>query len=518
MGPGVEKISAQRVVLVVIDGWGLGPAGAGNAIWRATTPVMDALWSEWPHTELDASGIAVGLPKGQMGNSEVGHLTIGAGRVVMQALPRISAAVEAGLGDHPVIAPAIERAVARGATVHIVGMVSPGGVHSHIDHIVALARVAVAKGAHVQLHAITDGRDEAPGLCPERLDTLVRAVGKECRLATLSGRYFAMDRDNRWERTGRYVDCLLKGEAPLVPDAVAFAQEQIAAGVTDEFLPPVRIGEESAPLPAHDDLFIMANFRPDRMRQITHVLADPTFDRCERGLAAPFEVVTATSYDASLHVAVAFPSETVDDGLCQAVAHAHGTQYHVAETEKYAHVTYFVNGGKEDLLSGEERLLIASPTVATYDLQPTMSAGLIAQAVCARLAEQADALIVVNFANPDMVGHTGVVEATITACEEVDRCMGEIWEMAQKVGVVLVVTADHGNAEEMVSSQGKPVTAHTTNKVPLIVAGGEKSLALRDGGGLRDVAPTLLALLGYEAPAGMTGANLATYSRAAQSV
>lgn len=509
----------RLLVLVVIDGWGYNPDPFGNAIAAASTPTWDALWARWPHTILAAAAEPVGLPAGQQGNSEVGHRNIGAGRVVYQDLTRIDLAIRDGsFFKNPVLVEAI-RSVKSAHVLHLLGLVSPGGVHSSSEHLYALLRMARDLGVRdVFVHAFTDGRDEPPRSAAGFLRDLtnqMQAIGVG-RVASVSGRYFAMDRDKRWDRTELAYRVAVEAEGPITTwDPVTFIERCYADGVTDEFLPPTRIIRGTDPPPpamSSGDSVIFFNFRPDRARQLTHAVVDkdwPFFPRRNRPALAHF--VTFTEYEKSLPVDVAFTDEPLAEVVAEVVSRAGLGQFHTAETEKYAHVTYFLNGGREQPFEGEDRLLVPSPKVATYDLQPAMSAAAVCQVVLDRIAQGNDAFIVVNFANPDMVGHTGVFPATVTAVEVVDRQLGRIAEATLARGGVLVVTADHGNAELKIDrATGTPLTAHTTSPVPLIIAGASGLRALRDGGKLGDVAPTMLPLVGLPVPAAMTGENLAS--------
>jgi 2,3-bisphosphoglycerate-independent phosphoglycerate mutase len=471
------------VALVVLDGWGLAPPGPGNAVSLADTPVFDRLWATCPHTTLVASGEAVGLPPGQMGNSEVGHLTIGAGRRLYQDLMRVNRAIADGsFFENEALVGAFER----GRRVHLLGLVSQGGVHSHIEHVRALLRFAPEK---TWLHAFTDGRDVSPHSAVHDLATLPAD-----RIATVSGRYWAMDRDKRWERTQRAYDAIVGREAPTAPDAVSAVEASYDSGVTDEFVEPVVI--EGTPGIEPGDSAIFFNFRPDRGRQLSRLLLD-----------AGFDLTTMTRYSEELDCPVAFQEQLVHDTLAD-VLEAHGLrQLHAAETEKYAHLTYFLNGGDEAEHEGETRILVPSPRdVPSYDRKPEMSAPELADRFCAELGDGYAAAIV-NFANPDMVGHTGVIPAVVQAVETTDRCLGQVVERVSGLGGVCLVTADHGNAEKQLEEDGvSPHTAHTTNPVPLVLtAAGE---TLRDGGELADLAPTMLRLLGVEPPAAMSGKDL----------
>jgi 2,3-bisphosphoglycerate-independent phosphoglycerate mutase len=472
------------VVLVILDGWGCAPAGPGNAVELADTPVFDRLWAEYPHTTLKASGEAVGLPAGQMGNSEVGHLTIGSGRVLDQDLQRINRAV----ADGSILEnPALKAAFAKGGDVHLLGLVSHGGVHSHIDHLKALLRVAPER---TWIHAFTDGRDVSPHAAEHDLAELPLD-----RIATVAGRYYAMDRDQRWERTERALDAIVEGKGEHADDPVAAVRASYERGVTDEFIEPVVIG--GRPRLTKDDAAIFFNFRPDRARQLTQKLLEGGFD-----------LTTMTHYRDDFDCPVAFAEQDVKETLAEALAEQGLRQLHAAETEKYAHVTYFFNGGEEQEFGGETRILVPSPRdVGTYDQKPEMSADEVADRLCRALEDDGYSFAVVNFANPDMVGHTGVIPAVVKAVQTADSCLGRVVETVQKLGGVLLITADHGNAEEMLEADGtSPHTAHTTNPVPLIVTDPEARL--REGGELSDLAPTVLDYLGLTKNLQMSGQNL----------
>ena len=503
-------------VLVVLDGYGWSDDTFGNAIAAAATPRMDALMERWPWTTVHASGEAVGLPEGQQGNSEVGHLTIGTGRVIYQPLTRITRAIRDGsFFDNAELCAAVDRARDTGGTLHCLGLVSDGGVHSDQAHGVELARLAAQRGLdRVVVHAFTDGRDVPPtsgaGYLRRLVDDL-RAAG-HATVASVSGRYWAMDRDTRWDRVARAYDVLVGTSAETAPDPVAYVESQYAAGITDEFVEPVAI------LPAggvrhhleDGDSVVFFNFRPDRARQLTHALVDDDFAGFPRSrVLQDIHMVTFTEYERDLPVHVAFPREDVSHSLAEEVAAAGLHQFHVAETEKYAHVTYFINGGREEPFVGEDRELVPSPRVATYDETPAMSAAAVTDAVVAHIEQGIDDLIVVNFANPDMVGHTGVFDATVEAVGVVDGCIGRIADAVLGAGGAMLVTADHGNAEAKVNrSDGSALTAHTTSDVPVVLAGTD-AVSLRGGGGLEDVAPTVLAALGLVQPGQMTGHDLA---------
>ncbi|MBD0290065.1 MAG: 2,3-bisphosphoglycerate-independent phosphoglycerate mutase [Thermoleophilia bacterium] len=482
------------VALVVLDGWGCAPAGPGNAVEIARTPVFDGLWRRYPHTTLEASGLAVGLPSGQMGNSEVGHLTIGAGRVVFQDLVRINRAIEdRSFYENAVLRGAFAQARERGGSAHLLGLVSYGGVHSHIDHLRALLELAAREGMAETtfVHAFTDGRDVSPHAARSDLGELVEAG---VRVATVAGRYYAMDRDGRWERTERALAAVCGGEGEEAPDALSAVEASYARGVSDEFIEPAVVA--AYPRLGEKDAAIFFNFRPDRARQLSQRLG-------ERGT----HLSTMTRYRDDFRFPVAFEEAAVSETMAEVLAEHGVRQLHVAETEKYAHVTYFFNGGNERAWAGETRILVPSPRdVPTYDLKPEMSAPEVATRFCTAIGE-GYRFGIVNFANPDMVGHTGVVEAAVRAVETVDGCLGRVVEAVHAVAGVCVVTADHGNAEQLLEEDGvNPHTAHTTNPVPLVVTA--EGLAVLEGGTLADLVPTCLALLGIRAPEEMTGQSL----------
>jgi 2,3-bisphosphoglycerate-independent phosphoglycerate mutase len=486
------------VTLVILDGWGLAPPGPGNAIELAHTPVFDALAARYPTTQLVASGAAVGLPDGQMGNSEVGHLTIGAGRILYQDLVRVTRAVDDGsLLANDVLLGAFRRARARGGNVHLLGLVSRGGVHSHIDHLRALLDLSrrAGMGGATWIHAFTDGRDVSPRASAADLATLPAD-----RLATVVGRYYAMDRDNRWERTDRALAAIVDGVGEHAGDPVAAVQASYARGVTDEFVEPIVLDGRPR-LDPERDAVIVFNFRPDRVRQLT-----------ERLLRAGVDVATMTRYREDFDCPVAFEEQQVTGTLAETLAAAGHRQLHAAETEKYAHVTYFLNGGVEKPWPGEDRILVASPRdVPSYDRKPEMSAPEVAARVSQALSD-GYRFCVVNFANPDMVGHTGVIPAVVRAVEAVDVCLGEVVAATHRAGGACLVTADHGNAEKLLEDDGvSPHTAHTTNPVPLVVT--REGLALREGGELSELAPTVLELLGLGQPGGMTARSLLVDNR-----
>jgi 2,3-bisphosphoglycerate-independent phosphoglycerate mutase len=484
----------RPVVLVILDGWGIAPPGPGNAVELAETPVFDALWERYPHGTLAAAGEAVGLPPGQMGNSEVGHLTIGSGRILLQDLARVNHAVADGsLARNGALTSAFARARERGGDVHLLGLVSYGGVHSHIDHLRALLAVAESEGMAEQtwIHAFTDGRDVSPSAAVSDLAELPVE-----RLATVCGRYYAMDRDNRWDRTDRAAAAILAGEGAHATDPVAAVRDSYEHGVTDEFVEPIVV--DGRPRLTSHDAAIFFNFRPDRARQLS-----------QRLLEAGIDLTTMTRYREDFPFPVAFDEQQVSNTLAEMLSAAGLRQLHVAETEKYAHVTYFFNGGVEREWEGETRILVPSPRdVPSYDLKPEMSAAEVAQRLCAEPGE-GYAFAVVNFANPDMVGHTGSIPAVVAAVEATDRALAEVVARVEALGGVCLVTADHGNAEVMLEPDGvSPHTAHTTNRVPLLVT--DERLGVLAEGELCDLAPTILTLLDIAVPVDMTGISLTT--------
>lgn len=502
---------SQTMVLLVLDGWGHSESGAHNAIRAARAPTWNRLWSEFPHALISGSGLDVGLPDGQMGNSEVGHMTIGAGRVLHQSLTRINAAIADGSFDaNPAYCRAIDTAVASDGAVHLLGLLSPGGVHSHEDHILAAIALAARRGARrVYLHAFLDGRDTPPRSAEPSLRKVQAAFAElGCgRIASICGRYYAMDRDRRWDRTRRAYDLLTLGLAShREADAVAALRAAYARDEGDEFVQPTLVQAEGEPvaLMADGDAVIFMNFRPDRARQLTSALVDPGFTgfaRQRRPELADF--VTTTEYAAELPVHIAFSPVSLTQSLGEYLAGLGKTQLRIAETEKYAHVTFFFSGGREEPYPGEQRILVPSPRVATYDQQPEMNAFEVTDHVVAAIASRRFDLIVCNFANGDMVGHTGNFAAAVKAVEAVDVCLGRILAALQHSGGQCLITADHGNLECMVEDGG-PSTSHTSLPVPLIYV-GPRQLTLRAGGTLADIAPTALALMDLPQPAEMTG-------------
>ena len=497
--------------LVIFDGWGISQSRASNAIAAAKTPVMDRLNATQAHTEIDASGEAVGLPRGVMGNSEVGHLTIGAGRVIYQDLMRITKASESGaLASNAAIVDAIKKTVTLGTTLHVWGLLSDGSVHSHIEHLMAILEVAAANGAtRIAVHAVLDGRDKPPrSALPfiDKLEAKLKMIGHG-RIATVIGRYYAMDRDKRWERVERAWRAMVEGEGIAASSAREAVEKSYAAGKSDEFVEPHVIGTR-APM-ADGDAVICYNFRADRARELTAAIALDGFSEFRRPRIPQVGYVCMTEYDRSFGLPLAFPPEDVRNTLAEVLAHAGLKNLRVAETEKYAHVTYFLNGGVEKAFPLEERALIPSSKVATYDLEPKMKAAAIATRVAEEVAGGKFDVVVMNFANPDMVGHTGKFEATVAAVEATDAALGVVIDAIEKRGGVALITADHGNAEFMADpATGQEHTAHTTNPVPLILYDPKFKGRLADGGTLADVAPTLLGMLGVKAPSEMTGRDL----------
>ncbi|NJO47359.1 MAG: 2,3-bisphosphoglycerate-independent phosphoglycerate mutase [Oscillatoriales cyanobacterium RM2_1_1] len=513
----MASVSVSPVVLTILDGWGYREQTDGNAIAVGNTPVMDSLWTAYPRTLIRASGKAVGLPEGQMGNSEVGHLNIGAGRVVPQELVRISDAVEESrIADIPEIVQICQDVQERQGKLHLVGLCSEGGVHSHLSHLLGLLDVAKAKGiARVCVHAITDGRDTSPqeGITAlQQIQDHIEMIGRG-QIVTVSGRYYAMDRDKRWDRVQQAYQTMTTDGEGNGSTAVEVLEASYAEGITDEFVVPVRL--TSGAIEPGDGV-IFFNFRPDRARQLTQAFVDPEFNEFERELIQPLSFLTFTQYDSKLPVMVAFKPQNLDNILGQVIA-AHGLkQLRTAETEKYAHVTYFFNGGLEQPCEGEDRELVSSPAVATYDRAPEMSAHAVTDVAVRAIEKQIYSLVVINYANPDMVGHTGMLDAAVKAVETVDRCLGRLLEGVTRVGGTAIIIADHGNAEYMWDEAGNPWTAHTTNLVPFILIEGENrkipgygtDVPLREDGCLADVAPTILQILGLPQPSEMTGHSM----------
>ena len=510
------------LVLVVLDGWGLGEPAGDNAIARADTPAYSALIDHYPHASLVTSGAAVGLPDGQMGNSEVGHMNLGAGRIVYQDLTRIDRSIaDGGFFENAALAAAMDRCAGGRHALHLVGLVSDGGVHSHQRHLHAL--VEMARRTRVErlfVHVVTDGRDTPPtggaGYVSELERTLAAAgIG---RIATVTGRYYAMDRDRRWQRTARAYDALTRGRGRTAATAGALLEDAYAAGTTDEFIEPgvvVDSGGQPAGVVEDGDSVVLFNFRADRARQVTRALAHEQFDGFERVVRPRVQCTTMTEYDATFDLPAAFPPAAMSASLAEVLAGRGLTTLRLAETEKYAHVTYFFNCGEERPYGGEDRILVPSQKVPTYDMKPEMSApGITEQLVADILAARHD-VVICNFANADMVGHTGRIEAAVEAVSTLDRCLHRIVDTVEKAGGALVITADHGNAEQMWDAERQePHTAHTTNPVPVLVVQRDlrgRGRRLRDGS-LRDVAPTMLGMLGIAPPDEMTGADLRTWA------
>lgn len=507
----------KPVMLMILDGWGLSSKKDGNAIALARTPFYDYLMQHYPHAVLETSGEAVGLPEGQMGNSEVGHMNIGAGRTVYQELTRISRAIKNGdFQKNPVLVAAMEQARKTGQALHLMGLLSDGGVHSHIEHLYALLEMAKSFGlSKVFVHAILDGRDVPPANAKEYIQALEKKM-KELQLgtiATVAGRYYTMDRDKRWDRVEKGYRAMVAGEGPKACLAMEAVERAYSYKITDEFVEPtVIVDEQGNPvgLVQKNDVVIFYNFRADRARQISHAFVDPVFEPFERpGGYLNLHYVCMTQYDITLDAPVAFPPQNLDNTLGEVVSKAGLKQLRIAETEKYAHVTFFFNGGVEEAYPGEERILIESPKVATYNLKPEMSAWQISDKVVEKIRETSYDLIVLNYANPDMVGHTGQLQACVCAIECIDGCMDKVIKEVLEQGGAVLVTADHGNAEEMIDSQtGDPQTAHSANLVPVILVGkGTEKLRLRNGA-LRDIAPTVLELMGLPKPPEMEGESL----------
>ncbi len=504
----------KRVLLMILDGWGLGNNPEVSAIAQAHTPFMDRAWTEYSHSKLIASGLEVGLPEGQMGNSEVGHMNIGAGRVVYQDLVKINKAIqEHTIKDNPILQSALEHAKKSGKKIHLIGLVSDGGVHSHIDHLKGLCGLISEQGLGSQLfvHAFTDGRDCDPKSGIKFITDLERFLNQHGgTIASVVGRYFAMDRDQRWERVKKAYDALINGVGQATSSLVEGIGRSYEAGITDEFIEPlIAIDQEGSPKAKIEsgDTVICFNFRTDRGRQITQVLTQMDFDEYEMQ-RLDLNYITLTNYDQTFKgVQVVFEKDNLENTLGEVLSRAGRSQIRIAETEKYPHVTFFFSGGREEPFEGEERILCPSPKVATYDLQPEMSANDIAEAIIPQITNQAADFICLNFANPDMVGHTGVFEAAVKACEVVDECAFRVSLAALEADYTTLIIADHGNSDILINEDGSPNTAHTTNLVPCILVDKELRPTLQDGK-LGDIAPTILKLMGIEAPSEMTGTCL----------
>lgn len=505
----------KPVALIILDGFGLRGDVQGNAVAQAKKPNYDRYWSEFPHTTLTACGEAVGLPEGQMGNSEVGHLNIGAGRIVYQDLTRISKSIREGaFFENETILGAVRHAKTNGKKLHLYGLLSDGGVHSHIEHLFALLEVAKHEGlSEVYVHAFLDGRDVAPDSAVrymERLQNKIAELGTG-RIATVQGRYYAMDRDKRWERTEKSYRAMVYGEGPQYTDPLKAIKESYEKSVFDEFvMPTVIVKEDGSPvgLIESGDSIVFFNFRPDRAIQLSQVFTNSDFRGFDRGDKLPknLHYVCLTLFSESIDGYVAYEPKNLDNTLGEVLVQNNLKQLRIAETEKYPHVTFFFSGGRDVELPGETRILINSPKVATYDLKPEMSAYEVAEACVKEIEAERQDVIILNFANPDMVGHSGLLEPTIKAVEATDECLGKVVDAVLAKGGVALITADHGNADVVTNEDGSRNTAHTTNPVPFIVT--DKSVTLRDGGILADIAPTVLSLLGVSQPAEMTGKTI----------
>ena len=500
----------KPTILIIMDGYGIGEAYDGNAILAAKKPNLDRLFSENPCVQIGASGMDVGLPDGQMGNSEVGHTNMGAGRIVYQMLTRITKSIGDGdFFENEALVEAIDNCKKNGSALHLMGLLSPGGVHSHITHLYGLLELAKRNGLDkVYIHCLLDGRDVPPSSAADYMQELSDklneiGVGK---IATIAGRYYTMDRDSNWNRVEKGYAAMVYGEGVECSDPVQAVKNSYAEGVTDEFVVPVVVDKEGTV--KENDSFIFFNFRPDRARQITRTFVDPDFKGFERRIGCfPLKFVCFAQYDESMpNVSIAFKPEELKNTLGEYMSSLGKSQLRIAETEKYAHVTFFFNGGVEDVYTGEDRILVNSPKVATYDLQPHMSAYEVTEKCVAAIESDKYDMIILNFANCDMVGHTGVFDAAVKAVEAVDKCVGEVTDAVARKGGVSVITADHGNADKMIAEDGSPFTAHTTNPVPFCVVG--YPCKLREGGVLADIAPTMLEIMGIEQPREMTGKSI----------
>ncbi|MBN8235419.1 2,3-bisphosphoglycerate-independent phosphoglycerate mutase [Halobacillus kuroshimensis] len=501
--------------LIILDGYAIRDEEFGNAVKQANTPNFDRYWNQFPHSQLTASGEAVGLPAGQMGNSEVGHLNIGAGRVVYQSLTRINLAIREGdFFDNEVLKDAVKKAKEKGKALHIFGLLSDGGIHSHIEHMKGTLKLAKQEGMdQVFLHAFLDGRDvgqQSAKTYVKQAQEAMEEIGIG-RMATISGRYYAMDRDNRWERVQKAYDAIAYGEGPTYQDPIQAIDDSYKQEVYDEFVEPVVLTDDDGqPIGKVDDedSIIFFNFRPDRAIQLSRTFANDDFDGYDRGGNAPknLHFVSMTQYSDQVKSHIAFPPNDLKNTIGEVLADNDMKQLRIAETEKYPHVTFFMSGGREAEFDGEERILIDSPKVATYDLQPEMSAYEVTDALLAELDADKHNAIILNFANPDMVGHSGMLEPTIKAIEAVDECLGKIVDKIHEKGGHAIITADHGNSDEVTTLDGDAMTAHTTNPVPVIVT--KEGVDLREGGILGDLSPTLLELLHVEQPQEMTGQSL----------
>ncbi len=508
-----QTSTPRPTVLCILDGWGERTDQDDNAIAIAKTPTWDRLHQDCPTTRLDASAEQVGLPSGQMGNSEVGHMNLGAGRVVMQNLPRIDKAVaENALGETEAVKSLVSSLKETGGTCHLLGLLSPGGVHSSQDHMVALARTVSEHGVPVRIHAFLDGRDTPPSSAKgfvEKFEADIASL-QDVQVATVSGRFYAMDRDERWDRVTKAYDVMTKGAGEAAATAVEAVTQSYDKGETDEFVLPTAVGGFDGM--QDGDGLLMANFRADRAREILAALADPAFNGFERSKRVEFAVRTGMVEYSSHHntfLSALFPAEKLQNILGQVVSEAGLKQLRIAETEKYAHVTFFLNGGEEQVFPGEDRILVPSPKVATYDLQPEMSAPELTDKLVNAIEGETYDLIVVNYANGDMVGHTGILDAAVQAAQTVDGCLARLETVIEKVGGTMLITADHGNAEQMTDAKtGQPHTAHTLNPVPVILVNAPDGINELNDGSLADVAPTLLQLMGLAQPSDMSGHSL----------
>ena len=508
-------MSKAPVALIILDGLGCRSEQKGNAVFHAKKPNFDRYWAEFPHSHLTASGEAVGLPEGQMGNSEVGHMNIGAGRIVYQSLTRVNVAIREGeFAQNQTFLDAINHAKEKGTSLHLMGLLSDGGVHSHIEHMYALLKLAADQGVEkVYVHGFLDGRDvgqqTALGFI-QATEAKMKEVGAG-QLATVSGRYYSMDRDKRWERVEKSYRSMVYGEGPAYTSAEDVVKDSYANGIYDEFiLPSVITNEDGTPVATiqDDDAVIFYNFRPDRAIQLASVFTNNDYRSFDRGENYPknLHFVCLTHFSETVKGYVAFKPTNLDNTLGEVLSQNGLKQLRIAETEKYPHVTFFMSGGREAEFPGEERILIASPKVATYDLQPEMSAYEVTEALVDQIENDRFDAIILNFANPDMVGHSGMLEPTVKAIETVDECLGKVVDLILSKGGAAIITADHGNADEVVTLEGNPMTAHTTNPVPVIVT--KNGVTLRDGGILGDLAPTMLELLGLKQPVEMTGKSI----------
>ncbi|MCF6410263.1 2,3-bisphosphoglycerate-independent phosphoglycerate mutase [Pseudalkalibacillus salsuginis] len=508
-------MAKKPVALIILDGFALRDEKKGNAVAQAKKPNFDRYWNEFPHSQLKASGEAVGLPEGQMGNSEVGHLNIGAGRIVYQSLTRVNLSIKEGeFYEKQTFLDAMDHVKKKGSALHIFGLLSDGGIHSHIDHLYALLKLAAKENVEkVYIHGFLDGRDVGPTTAKTYIKALQEKMDEYGvgEIATLSGRYYSMDRDKRWDRVERSYRAMTYGEGPSYKDPIELVDDSYENGIHDEFvLPSILTKEDGSPVATieDDDAIIFFNFRPDRAIQISQVFTNEDFRGFDRGDKLPKDLhfVCLTHFSESVDGEVAFKPTNLDNTLGEVLSQQNYKQLRIAETEKYPHVTFFFSGGRENEFPGEERILIDSPKVATYDLKPEMSAYEVTDALIDELHADKHDVIILNFANPDMVGHSGMLEPTIKAIEAVDECLGKIVDLIVEKGGAAIITADHGNSDEVITMDDKPMTAHTTNPVPVIVT--EKGVNLRDDGILADLSPTVLDLLGGKQPKEMTGKTL----------